>query len=90
MAAWPSGKAEACKAFIPSSNPGAAFLYLQEIMIVKILAVATPFPSLHTKSIVPAPAVTKISKKQSLIEPPVPMVANPFVKKFARIASRFS
>ena len=25
MAAWPSGKAEACKAFIPSSNLGAAF-----------------------------------------------------------------
>ena len=25
VAAWPSGKAEACKAFIPSSNLGAAF-----------------------------------------------------------------
>ena len=24
MAAWPSGKAEACKAFTPGSNPGAA------------------------------------------------------------------
>ena len=24
-AAWPSGKAEACKAFIPGSIPGAAF-----------------------------------------------------------------
>ena len=26
MATWPSGKAEACKAFIPSSNLGVAFL----------------------------------------------------------------
>ena len=26
MATWPSGKAEACKAFIPGSNPGVAFL----------------------------------------------------------------
>ena len=25
MAAWPSGKAEDCKSFIPSSNLGAAF-----------------------------------------------------------------
>jgi hypothetical protein len=24
MATWPSGKAEACKAFIPGSNPGVA------------------------------------------------------------------
>ena len=24
MARWPSGKAEACKAFIPGSNPGLA------------------------------------------------------------------
>lgn len=23
---WPSGKAEACKAFIPGSNPGVSFL----------------------------------------------------------------
>ena len=27
MATWPSGKAEACKAFIPSSNLGVAFFY---------------------------------------------------------------
>ena len=26
-AAWPSGKAEACKAFTPSSNLGAASIY---------------------------------------------------------------
>ena len=25
MATWPSGKAEACKAFTPGSNPGVAF-----------------------------------------------------------------
>ena len=25
LAAWPSGKAEDCKSFIPSSNLGAAF-----------------------------------------------------------------
>ena len=26
-ATWPSGKAEACKAFTPGSNPGVAFLF---------------------------------------------------------------
>ena len=30
MAAWPSGKAEDCKSFTPSSNLGAAFLYLSK------------------------------------------------------------
>ncbi len=24
---WPSGKAEACKAFIPGSNPGVSFFH---------------------------------------------------------------
>ena len=28
MATWPSGKAEACKAFTPGSNPGVAFFML--------------------------------------------------------------
>ena len=27
-ATWPSGKAEACKAFTPGSNPGVAFCFL--------------------------------------------------------------
>ena len=27
MATWPSGKAEACKAFTPGSNPGVAFYF---------------------------------------------------------------
>jgi hypothetical protein len=27
VAAWPSGKAEDCKSFTPSSNLGAAFFY---------------------------------------------------------------
>ena len=27
METWPSGKAEACKAFIPGSNPGVSFFY---------------------------------------------------------------
>ena len=28
-ATWPSGKAEACKAFTPGSNPGVAFFLLK-------------------------------------------------------------
>ena len=28
MATWPSGKAEACKAFTPGSNPGVASKFL--------------------------------------------------------------
>lgn len=32
-ATWPSGKAEACKAFIPSSNLGVAFLILESVII---------------------------------------------------------
>ncbi len=30
LAAWPSGKAEDCKSFIPSSNLGAAFANLEK------------------------------------------------------------
>ncbi len=46
MATWPSGKAEACKAFTPGSNPGVAFClffcvlyrgnFLQQFFIEKI------------------------------------------------------
>ena len=31
MATWPSGKAEACKAFTPGSNPGVASKFLKEL-----------------------------------------------------------
>lgn len=37
MATWPSGKAEACKAFIPSSNLGVAFLFINQIIFRKLL-----------------------------------------------------
>ena len=33
-ATWPSGKAEACKAFIPGSNPGVALYYLNGFYFV--------------------------------------------------------
>ena len=34
MATWPSGKAEACKAFTPSSNLGVAFLLLENPIVM--------------------------------------------------------
>ncbi len=37
MATWPSGKAEACKAFTPGSNPGVAFFILGGNKWVKFL-----------------------------------------------------
>ena len=34
MATWPSGKAEACKAFTPGSNPGVASnFYKREVLL---------------------------------------------------------
>ena len=41
--AWPSGKAGACKAPIPSSNLGATLIYLKSIML---FLVATPIGNL--------------------------------------------
>ena len=61
-------------------------------MIVKIskLSVAPTFPSLETKSLVPSPAVSGVSMRHKTIEGPSPIIKNPFVKKFAGIAKRFS
>ncbi len=42
MAAWPSGKAEDCKSFIPSSNLGAAFdLNSPERVFLMVLRIPT-------------------------------------------------
>ena len=37
-ATWPSGKAEACKAFTPGSNPGVAFFYWNTVKNLQILS----------------------------------------------------
>ncbi len=34
MATWPSGKAEACKAFTPGSNPGVAFCLQKRVLCI--------------------------------------------------------
>ena len=34
-ATWPSGKAEACKAFTPGSNPGVASIYADVAQLVE-------------------------------------------------------
>lgn len=48
MVAWPSGKAEACKASIPSSNLGATLLFLNIITpsVIVLYLVATPIGNL--------------------------------------------
>jgi 16S rRNA (cytidine1402-2'-O)-methyltransferase len=46
LVAWPSGKAEACKASIPSSNLGATFLSLFFANNVMLYLVATPIGNL--------------------------------------------
>ena len=35
MATWPSGKAEACKAFTPGSNPGVASIHADVAQLVE-------------------------------------------------------
>jgi hypothetical protein len=41
MAAWPSGKAEDCKSFTPSSNLGAAFIGYDSLEIFKFIKYLT-------------------------------------------------
>ncbi len=50
MAAWPSGKAGACKAFIPSSNLGAAFYEFQGVFCMgKIFGICDlPVSTIHS------------------------------------------
>ena len=54
-AKWPSGKAEACKAFTPGSNPGVASIQAQDrsaVFFIKdgICAHVRPFDLHHTRS----------------------------------------
>ena len=55
MATWPSGKAEACKAFTPGSNPGVASIQAQNrsaVFFIKdgICAHVRPFDLHHTEA----------------------------------------
>ncbi len=59
MATWPSGKAEACKAFIPGSNPGVASI---------------PFSFLSINPLIPWRTHEPIRKKGCLSHPPEQLI----------------